>query len=56
MTEAVTIRIVLALANTLDLELDHLDIKTAFLNALLPEDERFYCSPPEGHDLPDGHA
>ena len=56
MTEAVTIRIVLALANTLDLELDHLDIKTAFLNASLPEDERFYCSPPEGHDLPDGHA
>jgi hypothetical protein len=36
------VRLILLISNTLDLELDHLDIKTAYLNAELPEKERFY--------------
>ena len=43
MTEPTTLRLILSIANALDLELDHLDIKTAYLNAKLPEKERFYC-------------
>ena len=42
MTEASTIRLLLSLANSLNLEIDHLDIKTAFLNGVLPEKERFW--------------
>ena len=60
MTEASTIRLLLSLANSLDLEIDHLDIKTAFLNGVLPEQERFWCSPPPGAPEeflpPPGHA
>jgi hypothetical protein len=33
---------------------DHLDIKTAFLNGILPPDEQFFCSPPPGFPLPAG--
>ena len=54
MTEPTTIRTLLALANKLSLNVDHLDIKTAFLNGLLPPHEQFYCSPPPGFPLPDG--
>ena len=54
MTESSTIRLLLATANRLKLKVDHLDIRVAFLNALLPEGERFYCSPPPGFDLPPG--
>jgi hypothetical protein len=45
MTDPITLRLVLSIANELDFELDHQDIKTAYLNAELPEKERFYCSP-----------
>ena len=54
MTESSTIRLLLATANRLKLRVDHLDIRVAFLNALLPEGERFYCSPPPGFNLPPG--
>jgi hypothetical protein len=54
MTEPTTLRLVLSNANELDLELDHLDIKTVYLNAELPEKERFYCSPPAGFTVPAG--
>ena len=54
MTESSTIRLLLATANRLKLKVDHLDIRVAFLNALLPDGERFYCSPPPGFDLPPG--
>ena len=54
MTESSTIRLLLATANRLQLRVDHLDIRVAFLNALLPEGERFYCSPPPGFDIPSG--
>ncbi len=54
MTESTTIRLLLSLANMLDLNADHLDIKTAFLNGVLPESEQFYCSPPPGFSLEPG--
>ena len=54
MTEPTTIRTLLAIANKLDLNVDHLDIKTAFLNGILPPDEQFYCSPPPGLTIPSG--
>jgi hypothetical protein len=56
MTEPTTLRLILSIANELDLELDHLDIKTAYLNAELPEKERFYCSPPAGFKVPPGYG
>ena len=56
MTEPTTLRLILSIANALDLELDHLDIKTAYLNAELPEKERFYCSPPAGFKVPAGYG
>jgi len=56
MTESSTIRLLLAVANRLKLHVDHLDIRVAFLNALLPADERFYCSPPPGFSLPPGQC
>ena len=48
MTEAVTVRLLLSIASRLKLRIDHLDIKTAFLNGVLPAHERFWCSPPAG--------
>ena len=56
MTEPTTLRLVLSIANALDLELDHLDTKTAYLNAELPERERFYCSPLAGFKVPAGYG
>ena len=48
MTEPTTIRTLLAIANKLNLNVDHLDIGTAFLNGILPPDEQCFCSPPPG--------
>ena len=45
-----TVRTLLALAAYLDLEVHHLDVKTAFLNADLPEDVQVYMRIPEGFD------
>jgi hypothetical protein len=54
MTEPTTVRALLAITNKLGLRADHLDIRTAFLNGILPPDEQFYCSPPPGFRLPPG--
>ena len=56
MTESSTIRLLLATADRLKLEVGHPDtmITADFLNALLPEGEHFYCSPPPGFNLPPG--
>jgi len=43
-----TVRILLALAAHFDLELQQSDVRTAFLNALLPPSERVYMRIPEG--------
>jgi hypothetical protein len=47
-----TVRIVLALACYYDLELRQLDIKTAFLHGILPEDEVVYMRVPQGVEAP----
>ena len=49
-----TLRLVLAFSSALKLNIDHLDIKTAFLNGENPENEQFFCSPPPGFRVPDG--
>lgn len=42
MTEPTTIRTLLAIPNKLNLNVDHLDIRTAFLNGILPTDEQCF--------------
>jgi hypothetical protein len=49
-----TLRLVMAIANALDYEIDHLDVETAFLNAHVEED--IYMKPPAGVDAPPGHV
>ena len=47
-----SIRVFLSVVNHLDLELDQIDIKSAFLNGDL--EETIYMEPPEGSDIPAG--
>jgi len=54
MAEPTTLRLVLAISIALKLKIDHLDIKTAFLNGEIPENERIFCSPPPGLRVEDG--
>jgi hypothetical protein len=54
MTEPTPIRTLRAIANKVNLNVDHLDIKTAFLSGILPPDEQFFCSPAPGFSLPAG--
>ncbi|KAJ3507815.1 hypothetical protein NMY22_g16815 [Coprinellus aureogranulatus] len=49
-----SIRILLALAAKFDLELDQMDVKTAYLNGILEED--IYIMPPDGVPIEDGHC
>jgi hypothetical protein len=49
-----SICIILALAAKYDLELDQMDISTAYLNGEL--EEVLYLSPPEGFAIPDGYC
>ena len=51
-----TTRSILALSNALDLNVDHLDVRVAYLNGILPENERFYCSPPAGFEEAPGYC
>ena len=43
-----TLRMVMSLAAQMDLELEHMDVCTAFLNAKLPEGEQMYMKVPPG--------
>jgi len=43
----------LAISSALKLNIDHLDVKTAFLSGEIPENEQFFCSPPPGFRVPD---
>jgi hypothetical protein len=56
LTDAVTGRLLLGIANRLKLRIDHLDIKTAYLNGTLPVHERFWCSPPVGFEEAPGYV
>ncbi|KAJ3527698.1 hypothetical protein NMY22_g9685 [Coprinellus aureogranulatus] len=49
-----SIRIILALAAQFDLELDQMDVKTAYLNGIL--DEELYLMPPDGVSIKPGHC
>lgn len=49
-----SIRIICSLAARFDLELDQMDVKTAYLNGVL--DEEIYLSPPDGVDIEPGHC
>jgi len=53
-TEPTTFRLVLAISSALKLNIDHLDIKTAFRNGEIPVNEQFFCSPPPGFRVPEG--
>src|SRR5947209_12517832 len=44
-----TIRVLLAVATYLDLYIHLLDVKTAFLNSILPEKKRIYMKMPEAY-------
>jgi hypothetical protein len=46
-----TLRLVMSLAAQMDLELEHMDVCTAFLNAHLPEGERMHMRLPPGVKL-----
>jgi len=52
--EPTTIRLVLSISSALRLNIDHLDIKTAFLDGEIPENEQLFCSPPPGFRVPEG--
>lgn len=47
-----TVRILLSVGNKFDLEIHHMDVKTAFLNGDLEED--VYMKPPQGVEVPKG--
>ena len=54
MAEPTTVRLVLAISNALKLNIHHLDLKTVFLNGEIPENERFFWSPPPAFRVPEG--
>ena len=56
MSDPSTTRSILAVSNALDLNIDHLDVRVAYLNGVLPENERFYCSPPAGFEEAPGYC
>ena len=54
MAEPTSIRLVLAISSALQLNINHLDINSAFLNGEIPENVQVFCSPPPGFRVPDG--
>ena len=54
MAEPRTLRLVLAVSSALQLNIDDLDIKTAFLHGEIPENEQLFCSPLPGFRVPEG--
>ena len=54
MAEPTTLRLVRAISSALKLNINHLGIKTTFLNGEIPENEQFFCSPATGFRVPDG--
>jgi len=54
MAELTTVRLVLAISRALKLNINYLDIKTAFLNGEIPENKLFFCPPPPGFRASEG--
>jgi hypothetical protein len=49
-----SIRVICLLAAKYDLELDQMDVSTAYLNGVLDDD--IFVSPPDGIEIPEGHC
>ena len=49
-----TVRLLLALSNQFQLKVVHMDVKAAFLHGTM--DEEVYLAPPDGVQVPEGHA
>ena len=56
MSDPSTTRTLVALSNALDLNIDHLDVAVAYLNGVLPTDQRFCCLPPPGFEETAGYG
>ena len=56
MSDPSTTRTLVALSNALDLNIDHLDVAVAYLNGVLPTDQRFFCLPPPGFEETAGYG
>jgi hypothetical protein len=56
MSDPSTTRTLVAVSNALGLNLDHLDVAVAYLNGVLPPDQRFFCLPPPGFEEVNGYG
>ena len=56
MSDPSTTRTLVAVSNALGLNLDHLDVTVAYLNGVLPPDQRFFCLPPPGFEETNGYG
>ena len=56
MSDPSTTRTLVAVSNALNLNLDHLDVAVAYLNGVLPSDQRFFCLPPPGFEEKPGYG
>ena len=56
MSDPSTTRTLVAVSNALNLNLDHLDVAVAYLNGVLPPDQRFFCLPPPGFEEANGYG
>ena len=56
MSDPSTTRTLVAVSNALNLNIDHLDVAVAFLNGVLPPDQRFFCLPPSGFEEENGYG
>ena len=56
MSDPSTTRALVAVSNALNLSLDHLDVSVAYLNGVLPENQRFFCLPPPGFEEQPGYG
>ena len=56
MSDPSTTRTLVAVSNALGLNIDHLDVAVAYLNGVLPPDQRFFCLPPPGFEEANGYG
>ena len=56
MSDPSTTRTLVAVSNALGLNIDHLDVAVAYLNGVLPPDQRFFCLPPPGFEEVNGYG
>ena len=49
--KASTVRVILALAAVFNLDIEQIDVKSAFLNGIFSEEKSVYVEPPDGYQL-----